>query len=111
MLNKFSWLADYDDTKKIKESLSDHIMIKTNVDFFEFNEIKDSMYYTAAFPHGFGSPGFRPILFSSDGIPVALYRKIGKGFVFLIPQPQSKEEFVNFFIKKILPKIKKNGKV
>jgi hypothetical protein len=44
-------------------------------------------------------------------VPVALYRQIGDGYVFLMPQPQSKEDFVNFFIKKILKKIKSTAEV
>ncbi len=105
VINKFSWLISYDGTKEIKESLSDKLTINTTVDFFEFNEIKKSMYYTAAFPHGFGSPAYKPLLFSDDGIPVALYRNFGDGNVFLMPQPQSKEDFISFFIENIIPKI------
>jgi PleD family two-component response regulator len=104
VLNKFSWLINYDETKKVKEVLSDYIVSKTEADFFEFNEIKDKMYHTVAFPHGFGSPEYSPILFSTDDIPVALYQKIGNGYTFLMPQVQSKEEFVNFFIEKVLKK-------
>ncbi len=103
--NKFSWLVNFDDTKEIQESLSDKIVIKTNVDFFEFNKIIKSMYYTAAFPDGFGSPEYRPLLFSADGSPVALYRKFGRGLVFLMPQQQSKEDFINFFLESLFPKI------
>ncbi|MFC1855617.1 response regulator [Thermodesulfobacteriota bacterium] len=105
--NKYSWFVDYDDSKQIIESLSDQIVIKTTVDFFEFNEVKDMMYYTAAFPTGFGTPAYSTILFSEDDIPVAFYKKVSKGFIFLLPQTQSKEDFMNFFVKTIIPRIRK----
>ena len=101
VLNKFAWLPDYDDTKKIKESLSDQIVIKEDCDFPAFKEITDKMYYTAAFPHGFGSPTYKAILFSDDEIPIGFYKKMGDGIIFLLPQPQSKENLINFFTKKI----------
>jgi DNA-binding response OmpR family regulator len=105
VLNKYSWLANYDDTKKIKESLSDQIKIKTKVDFFIFNEIMDEMYYTAAFPEGFGSPPYKPILFGAGDVAVALYTKLNDGYLFLLPQPKSKESFLNFFLKKVIAKL------
>jgi len=105
VINKFSWLPDYDDGKKIMESLSDQIVIQTTSEIFELNEIINKMYYTAAFPHGFGTPPYEPLLHSTDEIPVAFYKKVVDGTILLLPQTQSKEEFLSFFVEKIMPKI------
>ncbi len=103
MRNKYSWIPDFDEGKKIEEDLIDDISVADLSSFVDsFTGICANLYSTCSFPYGFGNPAYELLMMGDKQFPVGFYKALGRGHVFIIPQAEDKEEVALHFIGDIM---------
>ncbi len=105
----YTWLKDFLDKFIIRDlNGKDLKFVNTDPEVLRFANLLSAYpgtwYFSAVFDRKNDSE-FKTLAANKADIAVGFYRPMGKGHVFLLPRPIEQEEFVEFFLSKVLPAI------